>query len=91
MSDNRAAELAEWNAEQLKTDAANGLSLQPWFSAKEQAKLLRGDAGGGNSDSSPQMGGLEYRVVIDCASEAKQLELLARFEEEGLVCRALIS
>lgn len=34
---------------------------------------------------------LEYRIVIDCAGEAHQAELLERFEKEGLTCRALIS
>src|SRR4051812_49918078 len=29
--DNRTAELAEWDAEQLKADLEDGLSLQPWF------------------------------------------------------------
>jgi DNA modification methylase len=39
--DNRTAELAEWNAEQLQADLANGLSLEPWFSKEEQAAILR--------------------------------------------------
>jgi DNA modification methylase len=38
--DNRTAELAEWNAEQLQADVANGLSLQPWFSEDEASALL---------------------------------------------------
>jgi len=42
-------------------------------------------------DSSPQLGDLEYRVIIDCESEQEQYELLDRFEQEGLKCRALIS
>jgi hypothetical protein len=42
-------------------------------------------------DSSPQLGGLEYRIVILCASETQQTELLERFETEGLNCQALIS
>jgi DNA modification methylase len=38
--DNRTAELAEWNAEQLQADLAAGLSLEPWFSEEEQKILL---------------------------------------------------
>jgi hypothetical protein len=38
--DNRTAELAEWNAEQLKADMDAGLSLQPWFSEQEAEALL---------------------------------------------------
>lgn len=38
--DNRTAELAEWNAEQLKADLDAGLSLQPWFSEQEVDALM---------------------------------------------------
>jgi DNA modification methylase len=38
--DNRTAELAEWDADQLQADVAAGLSLQPWFSEDEAAALL---------------------------------------------------
>jgi len=33
---------------------------------------------------------LKYSVVVECDNEAQQKELLTRFEEEGLICRALI-
>lgn len=42
-------------------------------------------------DSDEHLGGLEYRIVIECVSESHQAELLTQFEQEGLVCRALIS
>jgi len=35
--------------------------------------------------------GMEYRVVVDCTDELQQTELLDRFGNEGLKCRALIS
>jgi hypothetical protein len=35
--------------------------------------------------------GLEFRIVVDCLSEAHQAELLDRFESESLKCRPLIS
>jgi ParB-like chromosome segregation protein Spo0J len=37
------------------------------------------------------MGGLEYRVIVDCRDEMHQTELLDRFGVEGLTCRPLIS
>lgn len=43
------------------------------------------------TDTSSQLGALEFRIVIDCQDEHQQGELLARFEEEGLKCRALMS
>jgi DNA modification methylase len=45
MYDNRTAELAEWNGEQLQADLDAGLDLQPWFSEAELATALR-QAGG---------------------------------------------
>jgi DNA modification methylase len=38
--DNRTAELAEWNAEQLQTDIDAGLDLKPWFFDEELAAVL---------------------------------------------------
>jgi len=35
IADNRTAELAEWNPEQLRSDLAGGLDLAPFFSAAE--------------------------------------------------------
>ncbi|MFH1731267.1 MAG: hypothetical protein ABIF82_06425 [Planctomycetota bacterium] len=37
--DNRTAELAEWDADQLQADLAAGLDLKPWFSDEELAKM----------------------------------------------------
>jgi hypothetical protein len=48
--DNRTAELAEWNAEQLQADLDAGLSLQPWFSEEEQARLLKSGPKAGFTD-----------------------------------------
>ena len=38
--DNRTAELSEWNAEQLATDAAAGLALLPFFTDEELQPFL---------------------------------------------------
>lgn len=40
MYDNRTSELATWNVEQLRLDAAAGLDLQPFFSDAERGKLF---------------------------------------------------
>lgn len=48
--DNRAAELAEWNPEQLLADQAAGLDLVPWFTAAELAALLPTEVKGGLTD-----------------------------------------
>jgi ParB-like chromosome segregation protein Spo0J len=90
MFDNRAGELAEWNAEQLLEDAQAGLNLQPWFSDKELAALLSVDAsedGDGGPTTIPEA----YQVLVTCSSETNQAELLERLTGEGLECRALLS
>jgi hypothetical protein len=40
ISDNRTAELAEWDAEQLAADLEAGLDLAPWFSEEELAGIV---------------------------------------------------
>ena len=47
--------------------------------------------GDGVLEAGSELEGLEYRVVIECESEAHQAELLGRLEGEGLKCRPLIS
>ena len=44
LSDNRAAELATWNLDQLRADADAGLDLASFFQPVELASLLGGDA-----------------------------------------------
>lgn len=53
--DNRTAELAEWDPDQLMADVDAGLSLQPWFTTDEQNRLLGGTskAWGTDPDSVP--------------------------------------
>lgn len=45
------------------------------------------DEGAGDEEDLPE----KYLVVIECENEQNQLELLERFEKEGLRCRALLS
>jgi hypothetical protein len=37
------------------------------------------------------LGPAQYLVLIDCRDEKHQVELLTRFQAEGLECRALLS
>ena len=48
--DNRTAELAEWDFEQLTADKAAGLSLQPFWTAEEEKALLAKQVKGGRTD-----------------------------------------
>lgn len=44
-----------------------------------------------SSDTEPKLGGLEYRIIVDCKDEDHQRSLLVRFNKEKLPCRALMS
>ena len=48
--DNRAAELAEWDVEQLQRDKTAGLELRPFFTAEEELALLASRAQTGHTD-----------------------------------------
>ena len=89
--DNRAGELATWNIEQLSKDAADGLTLRPWFGEKELAKLKVK-----RLESAPSVGSVvnvseSYQILVTCDGETAQAELLGRLTEEGFSCRALMS
>lgn len=55
-------------------------------------------ASGGGRDSGKagdpagesKLGGLEYKIMVTCADEDEQAEILARLQEEGLDCKPLI-
>ena len=59
------------------------------FDEAEIAALIDRAAAAENTD--PQLGGLEFRIVVDCKNEAHQKKLLQRFTREKLPCRALMS
>jgi ParB family chromosome partitioning protein len=67
--DNRTADLAEWNAEQLQADAIAGLPLHPWFTDEEAAKLL---ASQNVPDFAPvgedEQGRLDQKKPVTCPS-----------------------
>ena len=54
MYDNRAGELATWNADQLAADHVAGLDLRPWFSAEEMERILPVKEGLNDPDDVPQ-------------------------------------
>jgi len=98
LADNRLALNAGWDDAVLGLELAElaglGVDLPSLgFDDKELAGLLGdGDAddeGGGAGDGG--IGAMSYAIVVRCGDEAEQLELLAKFESDGLTCEALIS
>jgi hypothetical protein len=92
---NRSAELAHWNHDVL-TETLRGFADDlsgTGFTSQELEDLesLGRPAPPAEADTSPQRGGVEYRVIVECGSEAEQAQLIARFAADGLVCRAVIT
>jgi ParB-like chromosome segregation protein Spo0J len=97
LADNRIGEIAEWNDQALRTIIANldangvaldtGTGFQPGEIDKilgfNESHLEFGDAS--ITDTKSILG-----VIIECESDTQQRELLERFNEEGLTCRALM-
>jgi len=93
IADNKLALNAEWDADLLKLEVTDlmaaqfDMTLAGFSNAELQAftdpEALARDMG--------EMGDMEYRVIVDCDSEQHQAQLLERFNEQGLTCRALIS
>jgi ParB-like chromosome segregation protein Spo0J len=44
-----------------------------------------------NGDTSPMLPSYQYNVLVNCADETQQAELLTRFEAEGLTCKAIVA
>lgn len=100
LADNRTAELSTWDyqivSETLKALEAEGQDItRLGWEQHELDGLLKvvnaSDDDGGDNDSSPKLGALEYRIIIECNNEKHQAKLLQKLEAEGLQCRALIS
>jgi len=88
LADNKLTELGGWEQSLVKLEVADlrdlGFDVSLiGFSEKELAEQT--------PDTSPQLSGLHYAVVVRCNSEQQQRELLERFANEGMRCEALIS
>ena len=92
LADNRTNEEASWDKPLLALEL-NSLDLSGFnlhltgFDDAELAKLKLGD-----DDLNPeeQMGAdLQYQVVVDCAGEEDQAELLETIRDTGRTCRPL--
>jgi hypothetical protein len=84
------AGLAEADAEtvaalQQLTTSRSPLLTELWQSLRGAEQATEHDV------KPPQARAGQYLVLVECRDEAQQVELLARFQAEGLSCKALIS
>jgi ParB-like chromosome segregation protein Spo0J len=94
LADNRTSDLGEYNDDLLAKLLEELRNEEDFvgsgYTEEDLDKLLK-DLGDDALDASPQLDGLEYKVVVDCASEEEQAMLLEKLQGEGLTCRPLIS
>ena len=83
IADNRTAELAGWDDDTLKGLLDELSGDFPNLGFDDPAGFSNDDVPNNISDQ------YSYSVVVECLGEMQQAELLERFEEEGLKCRAL--
>jgi ParB-like chromosome segregation protein Spo0J len=98
IADNKTALNAGWDFELLREDLneldAENFDLElTGFDAKELEEVMTWSPDGkgkgkGEGESGPQE---QWHVLIECANEAQQAELLERLTEEGLKCKALVA
>lgn len=100
VADNQTVVLGGWDmpalADILKDHAQLPEGLRGiGFDSDDLDQMLKDIAGGGKGsqegDGNQQPPPDQYMIVITCKNEAEQTDMLARFLEEGLECRALVS
>ena len=95
LMDNQSALRSTWDDDLLKIELADlklldfDLELTGFTDVDLEALLTEEEEA--EPDTRAQLAGLTFAVIVRCTSEAQQAELLARFEQEGLTCEALIS
>lgn len=88
LMDNRTSDKATYDTDdlvELLSYLDNDFSDSGW-TEQDLNKLLPDEP-----DTSPMLPVYQYNVIVECTDETQQAELLARFEAEGLPCKALVT
>lgn len=90
--DNRTAEKAKRDPEKLVDllGLVDGDLEGTGYTEADLAKLLGSPTPADADDESDMAGEQRYSVLVECRDETQQLDLLAKFEAEGLDARALV-
>jgi len=90
-ADNRAGQVGlDWDPAVLAADLAAGIDLDKFWLPGEM-ELIGPEKESEPLDASPQLGALEYRIIVTCRDEEHHAEILSRLQKEGLECKVLIS
>lgn len=103
IDDNRAAELAGWDLEQLSADLDAGLALSTWWRPDELeallSPLLPATGGQGPDAGAPGAGEPgqprddvrqeQYAVVVVCGSAEEQERVYRELTAEGRICKVV--
>lgn len=90
--DNRAPDLASNDDDELAallSSLEGGLEGSGYDEAELDALLEQLSGSEPAPDTSPQLGAIEYRLIIDCDDEHQQAEWLERLQGEGLKVQAI--
>lgn len=92
IADNRTGELAEWDddllAQQLGSLAEDGFDLSDvGFDEKDMKKMLGEED---ENSAGETLGDGKFMIVVTCRDEQQQVELLERFADEEIECKALV-
>lgn len=91
---NRGA--GDWSFDKL-TEIFNELDANNFdldltmFDEGERDKLLGGGEGSAGADDVDLTFEAEYKILVTCRDDGHQTELLERFNDEGINCKALVS
>jgi hypothetical protein len=88
------AQLAEYDASTLDrlqavTTSDNAVLEAFWSQLSKQDQATRAQLEQATSKPAPPRE--QFLILLECASEQQQTELLLRFKQEGLTCKALLS
>jgi len=94
IADNRTGRLAEWDAEAvdrlLRSIQTEDEDLAAMFDALAvDLDIVPGEETGGDQGGGGEDVDRKFQIIVECKDEAQQLELLEKFGQEGLECKAL--
>ena len=95
LADNRLGEIAAWDEDGLAAIleglAAEDVDLDGLGWDEDELSGLLGDADSSDEVDLSMDEGLTYSVVVQCADDVDQSEMMTRLEGEGYSCQPLIS